>query len=447
MEPRQGLFREREYCLLITQAGSPSKTTEPNMSQADGPPSAGRPTARSRPGRKQRSRADLAAKGCTPAAIDLILALQDLLNSRYSSQTEFVRSLFGSSNDHQMAATTLSNELSGEGRRRDGPSWEVCHLIVTHCAPSERRLPEMARIAGLFARANDVARPADYKGPVFPVEQNRLDSRSDVDEHLEHITEGLRASWFETSTTCPRRTPRSVLRPWGLPVGNTPLRRATHEIASERSDLGSCLAVVATPVDAPEGFSEQPFPQWVHVPTSVVATRFDAVEKPRRRAFWRRPGTMLRPGESMTIPGTGLGHVAATCLNGYLYLSAQCDAEPDCRPLVEWSITDQRDVLVATGLLFAHGSPFDGGSPYVVPHDGRLCISEGSSANLEGVTVVGIQVQSLTVVLRRLDAGRCPCRVCWSHASVHYHPISSRLVRPRAGVEVPLGNGGYEILP
>lgn len=402
-----------------------------------------------RGGRRQRTAEELKSKGCTPEVTELILAVQELINTRYGSQREFLDSLPARSNDHTMAATTLSNQLSGTGRWSTGPTWKTVHVVVTHCAAPGMRLAEMARLAGLWARANDVPRPDGYRGPVFPAtpwsEEIEEGGTVDVIKLSKGMYEGLQP-YFPVDRVCPRRSragifARSVRRlvfaalvigvsgillNWSIrylgviasllfiaiafwaPISRgIKLRRHELEQATEPNELGHDLILtIEEPVPPPEGYTEKPNPQWDLPPQATVSTRFE----PAGLKNWLH----------LLVRHWGQTQVGATCLGGYLTLDYEKDPTCEWLALVEWSISDHADNLMATGFLHPEGATC------VIPSDGTWRRSDGNYIDLEGVTFPQ-EVQDVTIVLRRLGNNcTCPCRVTWTLPSLHLHPVAPR---------------------
>lgn len=100
----------------------------------------------------------------------------------------------------------LSEQMGSTNPRFNrGPRWKVARLIVDHCSPDGRWILVLARVAGLWARANDTARPPGYHGPVFPAATALAPLM-----HLEALTEDFpRAS--QSSRRCPYHRDREGL--------------------------------------------------------------------------------------------------------------------------------------------------------------------------------------------------------------------------------------------
>jgi hypothetical protein len=151
-----------------------------------------------RAGRPRRSDDDLKRNDVTPEGIRLIRALDALIDASWNSRHEFLAHLaerFGEGS----SSRTLSAQFGGERRYRHGPTWKVAYMVVRQCAPAERRLAEIARIAGLWAHAHGTPRPPDYDGPVLPVV-----AASDPAGHLKALLEGFPTS--QRRHHCPRRS-------------------------------------------------------------------------------------------------------------------------------------------------------------------------------------------------------------------------------------------------
>jgi hypothetical protein len=144
-----------------------------------------RQQARRPGGAPRRSDEKLKGHGCAPEAIKLIRALEELIDARHGSRREFLEDL-----RHRFRVTisekTLSNQMGGDTRHRMGPDWDTTQLIVVSCVPSERRILELARIAGLWAHARNEPRPAGYGGAIFPAV-----TAPDQFEHVQALVAGF----------------------------------------------------------------------------------------------------------------------------------------------------------------------------------------------------------------------------------------------------------------
>jgi hypothetical protein len=154
-------------------------------SPADGPGSRppGQPTRR--PGAPRRSDEKLKDHNkCTEEGIKLIRALEAIIDARHRTRRELVEDLklrFGVT----ISEKTLSNQLGGD-RHPLGPDWPITRLIVVSCVQPERRILELARLAGLWAHARSEPRPAGYGGAIFPAV-----TAADQFEHVQALVAGF----------------------------------------------------------------------------------------------------------------------------------------------------------------------------------------------------------------------------------------------------------------
>jgi hypothetical protein len=203
------------------------------------------------------------ANGCSAEAVELIVALDDLMSSRFGSRREFIEAVAAHSGSavtlpaesaygparlefavpatadspgiKVMSERMLSDEMGSE-RFSSGPRWETARLIAEHCSHDGRWIPGLARIAGLWARAHGVPRPTGYDGPLFPAV-----TCADPVQHLEALADCFPPAHADRRR-CPRargrqsvRTPFRVAILWVVAVLVLRAHISFHWLAAQSS--------------------------------------------------------------------------------------------------------------------------------------------------------------------------------------------------------------------
>jgi hypothetical protein len=288
-------------------------------------------------------------------------------------------------------------------RYNHGPSWDVARLFVDHCSPDGQWIPELARIAGLWARTNNATRPAGYDGPIFPA----VIAPGPLGQ-LNALTKDFpKAS--QPPGRCPRHhdehhgVSRRLLQglkvltmaaiPWvvALLLGfDVDWPNGPGASTAELGTIGLILASLAI-----VAFADARLPRWyvpmrpdfavmVSSPPRVPHTQMilemvhdtdsqqmsmkvtrprvthpipEGAAPTRRSRRWHdtltwslAPGaviiTPLEPGRWFPQSLTGI----TACVNGFLAIATPTDAD-DGQPHVEWALVDDDGRLHATGIL------------------------------------------------------------------------------------------------
>jgi hypothetical protein len=422
-----------------------------------------------RAGRPRRSDDDLKRNDVTPEGIQLIRALDALIDASWNSRHEFLAHLaerFGEGS----SSRTLSAQFGGERRYRHGPTWKVAYMVVRQCAPAERRLAEIARIAGLWAHAHGTPRPPDYDGPVLPVV-----AASDPAGHLKALLEGFPTS--QRRHHCPRRSlpnrARWLVRlllvaalPWlAVPLFDLRIGGDWRAVALMEALLVGVVVMnrdlwfVRLRPDRARFLVEQPVPMGAF--NLELWRPVQADGRPVRAGSWPLGGLLndlrwtLAPGEEAVTPlaaaaarnwwqraGDGLsrGRTSA-CTNGSLAIDAGTEpVDPgegapfrsgsQQGPLVEWSLVDDRGHLYATGVLGV--TPEDQFLLLGLPRSGEVLSSPPGDGVLPGTgrSITGEisfpWTGQIVVLLRRLDSDPRTVGVWWLGAGVHLHRTTTR---------------------
>jgi hypothetical protein len=420
-----------------------------------------------RGGRPRRNDDDLKRNDVTPEGIRLIRALDALIDASWNSRHEFLAHLEARYGERS-SSRTLSAQFGGERRYRHGPTWKVTDMVVRHCAPAERRPAEIARIAGLWAHAHGEPRPPGYDGPVWPVT-----TASDPAEHLAALLEGFPAS--QRRDPCPRRSPANRVRwlvrlllvaalPWLMvPLFDLRIGGQWRTFAYVEALLVAVIVMnrdlrfVRLRPDRARFMVEQPVPMGAF---DVRHWRPVQVElRSMRAGSWPLGGLLndlrwtLAPGDEVVTPLAAarnwlpelrrwLSHGrTSACTNGNLAI--EVDTEPvdsgdaahsrpggNQRPLVEWSLVDDRGRLFATGVL--GGTPEDRFALLGLPRSGEVLASPPGDGALPGIGSsitgeIGFPWNGqIVVLLRRLDSDPRTVVVWWLGAGVHLHHTTTR---------------------
>jgi len=453
----------------------------------------------SRGSRPRRTRDEMLANGCSPEGADLVEALDELMSARYASRHEFVEAAAGLAADGTTVSEKMLSEQMGSTNPRfsRGPSWKVARLIVDTCSRDGRWIPELARIAGLWARAHDTARPPGYYGSVFPAAAAETPWR-----HLNALVDD-----FPQASSPPRRCPyrpqagarlqarlASLLAvlalaavPWVVSVLAAGLHLAVPERHPAWLLMASCLIVLGYGLFAPwrwyvparlDGARLASSPPKVPASNGIAEWRHDAEEgtltfkwvDPRvtcpvpanaRSARQRRrlrdtltwslePRATIVTPLTITMPWSRWLSGTTACVNGHLgivFPKAQGE-----QPLVEWTLVDDDGRMHAAGLLPPATGPGGRVATVTVPEFGEMWgaglpvpsppprwWNGHSEADprveipLDGTLFWPWRWSQVNVMLRRLDTLPDTVQVTWREAGLHYHRTTRE-----APIEVPL---------
>jgi hypothetical protein len=398
------------------------------------------------------------------------MALEELIITSYGSRTGFVQE--ARRRGYDITDQKVSNGFGG--RRKRGPDWDLTTCIVRCCVDDANYTWELGRIATLWANANGTLRPPGYTGMLLPPPLYEFDNGDGYGGHIDHIfaatkglrplTDGLVENNDEDAYAGTRREPKPVpvylncrreetvqrvadcISRLLLIIAISPIcfyvLAGRNDFDAQKRLLGGSLAATVAigllypmvrPYFLPRASVRPQFVNgdipvgkssftWTLPPGAVRATTFRPSPRRARSRLWRR---IFRRYE--VTP-------SVACINGHLVLTSDLAEVPapdiattgwrpspktNDRPIVEWMLTFQDQVLLALGVL-----SIEGGAMYKVAADPNEWVIEGSlSAVVLRYITMAPPPDEVRLLLRRIDSHDSVARIHWNNPGWHVHHL------------------------